>query len=565
MLCKITTFLLLAVATIEALDWWQNAVIYQIYPRSFKVSNCKLSKLYTNGALQDSNNDGTGDLNGIIQKLDHLVDAGVTALWLSPIYKSPQVDFGYDISDFRDIDPLFGNLDTFKELVQKAKQKSLKIVLDFVPNHSSNEHEWFKKSEDSVPGYEDYYIWKDGDPSKPPNSWTSYFHGPAWTFSQKRKQWYLHQFASGQPDLNYHNPKVVQEMKDVLVYWLDMGVDGFRIDIISALFEHKDFPDGPEDQFVYRNDQPETYDMVYQWRTLLDKYKQTHGGDTRVMMTETYSESEKLFPYYGNETHNGAHFSFNFWFITKLNKLSNAGDIKSIIDQWYNDMPKKYTANWVLGNHDQHRVASRYTPEHVDGLNMIAMLLPGVAVTYNGEEIGMENGEVSWAEGWDPQGCNGNQEDWEINSRDFERTPYHWDSSVNAGFNEGNKTWLPVSEKYKTVNLAAQRTSERMTHYRVYQELVKLRKLDTVKFGDLNTYALETNVFVFTRKLEGNSTYIAIVSVNHSETTVDLRFADLPPYLSVKIPSVQSNKPPGSIVTTNAINLVGYEALVLAS
>ncbi|KAF5285065.1 hypothetical protein FQA39_LY16754 [Lamprigera yunnana] len=483
MLCKITTFFLLAVATIEALDWWQNAVIYQIYPRSFK----------------DSNNDGTGDLNGIIQKLDHLVDAGVTALWLSPIYKSPQVDFGYDISDFRDIDPLFGNLDTFKELVQKAKQKSLKIVLDFVPNHSSNEHEWFKKSEDSVPGYEDYYIWKDGDPSKPPNSWTSYFHGPAWTFSQKRKQWYLHQFASGQPDLNYHNPKVVQEMKDVLVYWLDMGVDGFRIDIISALFEHKDFPDGPEDQFVYRNDQPETYDMVYQWRTLLDKYQQTHGGDTR------------------------------------------------------------------LGNHDQHRVASRYTPEHVDGLNMIAMLLPGVAVTYNGEEIGMENGEVSWAEGWDPQGCNGNQEDWEINSRDFERTPYHWDSSVNAGFNEGNKTWLPVSEKYKTVNLAAQRTSERMTHYRVYQELVKLRKLDTVKFGDLKTYALETNVFVFTRKLEGNSTYIAIVSVNHSETTVDLRFADLPPYLSVKIPSVQSNKPPGSIVTTNAINLVGYEALVLAS
>ncbi|KAF5284654.1 hypothetical protein FQR65_LT13485 [Abscondita terminalis] len=537
------------VASAANLDWWQNAVIYQIYPRSFK----------------DSNNDGTGDLGGVIQKLDHLVDAGVTALWLSPIYKSPQVDFGYDISDFRDVDPLFGTMDTFKELVQKAKAKGLRVVLDFVPNHSSNLHDWFNKSENSVPGYEDYYIWKDGDPNKPPNSWTSYFHGPTWTYSQIRKQWYFHQFSYGQPDLNYRNPKVVQEMKDVLVFWLDLGVDGFRIDIITALFEDINYPDGPENEWFYRNDQPETYDMVYQWRALLDEYQKTHGGDTRVMMTESYSDAAQLFPYYGNATHEGAHFPFNFWFINHLNKDSSAGDIKSVIDQWVNGIPKKYTANWVLGNHDQHRVATRYGSQRIDGLNMIAMLLPGVAVTYNGEEIGMENGEVSWDQGWDPQGCNGNPEDWEKNSRDFERTPYQWDDSVNAGFNEGFKTWLPVSSKYTTVNLAAQLTNDLKSHYRIYQELVKLRQTDTLKFGDLKTIALSSNVLVIVRNLQGNSSYVVVVNVGGDSVVADLSGSGLPSQLIVKIPSVQSLKNPGSAVSANAISLVGNEALVLVT
>ncbi|KAF5284653.1 hypothetical protein FQR65_LT13484 [Abscondita terminalis] len=541
--------LLAYVATATELDWWQNSVIYQIYPRSFK----------------DSNNDGVGDLQGIIDKLDHLVDAGVTALWLSPIYKSPQVDFGYDISDFRDVDPLFGTLETFEELVRQAKNKGLRVVLDFVPNHSSDLHEWFKKSENSIPGYENYYIWKDGDPKTPPNSWTSNFGGPAWTYSQIRKQWYLHQFSYAQPDLNYRNPKVVQEMKDVLTFWLDLGVDGFRVDIISALFEDENFPDGPEDQFFYRNDQPETYDMVYQWRALLDDYQRNHGGDTRVMMTETYSEADKVFPYYGNATHEGAHFPFNFWLITQLNKNSTASDFKSVIDKWINGMPAKYTANWVLGNHDQHRVATRYGVQRIDGLNMIAMLLPGVVMTYNGEEIGMENGEVSWSEGFDPQGCNGKPEDWDQTSRDFERTPYHWDDSVNAGFNEGFKTWLPVSSKYTTVNLAAQRTNDLKTHYRIYQELVKLRQTKTVKFGGLKTIVLSQNVLVIVRNLQGSSSYVVVVNVGGNSVVADLSSLELSSQLTVKIPSVQSEKNPESSVFTNSIPLVGYEALVLIS
>ncbi|KAK4878601.1 hypothetical protein RN001_011107 [Aquatica leii] len=517
---KLLLVFLLINAVYAELDWWQNAVVYQIYPRSFK----------------DSDNNGTGDLGGVIEKLDYLVETGITALWLSPIYKSPQVDFGYDISDYREIDPLFG----------------LRVVLDFVPNHSSDLHEWFVKSENLVPGFEDYYVWKDGDPNTPPNSWTSYFHGPAWSYSQKRKQWYLHQFASGQPDLNYH----------VLTYWMDIGVDGFRIDIISALFEDKDFPNGPEDQFFYRNDQPETYDMVYQWRALLDDYQKVHGGDTRVIMTESYSNADKLFPYYGNATHNGAHFTFNFWFITQLNKDSSANDFKSVIDKWYAEMPKKYTANWVLGNHDQHRVATRYGSQRVDGLNMLVMVLPGVSVTYNGEEIGMENGEVTWSEGWDPQGCNGNPEDWDKNSRDFERTPFHWDSSINAGFNTGFKTWLPVSTKYKTLNLAAQQTNDLKSHYRIYQALLKLKNTNTVKFGELKTFAL-SNILVVIRHLAEHSSVVVIINMVDSPANADLSTMGLPPLLTVKIPSVQSTKTPGSTIATNLIPLNGYEALVL--
>ncbi|XP_031331455.1 maltase 1-like [Photinus pyralis] len=540
---------LLALGTVAPaeLDWWQNAVFYQIYPRSFK----------------DSDNDGTGDLRGVIQKLDHLVETGVTALWLSPIYPSPQVDFGYDISDFTGVDPLFGDMGDFMELTRKAKAKGLRIILDFVPNHSSDQHEWFKKSENSEPGFEDFYVWKDGEPGTPPNSWTSYFHGPAWTWSTKRNQWYFHQFASAQPDLNYRNPKVVQEMKKVLTYWLDLGVDGFRVDIITALFEDVNYPNGPLDQYAYTSDQPETYDMVYQWRILLDEYQKRNGGDTRVMMTESYADADKLFGYYGNSTHNGAHFSFNFWFITQLNRDSTAKDIKGVIDKWFRNMPEHYTANWVLGNHDQHRVATRYGPGRVDGLNMIAMLLPGVVVTYNGEEIGMENGEVSWEEGWDPQGCNGNKEDWYKNSRDFERTPYQWDGSANAGFNEGHKTWLPVSEQYKTLNLALQRTSTLKSHYRVYQELVKLRQTETLKLGKLRTIVLQNNVLVIIRELENEPAYVAVVNVGGSFASVDL--SHIASKFVVQVPSVQSEKIPKSTIDGSAIYLVGFESVVLAT
>ncbi|KAK5638280.1 hypothetical protein RI129_012575 [Pyrocoelia pectoralis] len=544
LLLALNSLIYLLLAAEPNLEWWKNAVFYQIYPRSFMVSypNCFFSSPPSfDRLLQDSNNDGIGDLKGIQSKLDHLVDAGVTALWLSPIYKSPQIDHGYDISDYRDVDSLFGTLDDFKSLLAEAHNKGkyvyiplgsecenhflgLKVILDFVPNHTSDEHDWFKRSLVNESKYADYYVWREGRNGNkdPPNNWISYFHGPAWTFNEARQLWYLHQFAKGQPDLNYRSSDLVKEMKDVLTYWLDLGVDGFRVDIISALFEDEQFRN--EDQsnlpnvsaddreyliHTYTEDQPETYDMVYQWRILLDDYQREKGGDARVMMTESYAPLRKLFGYYGNETHDGAHFTFNFWFITELNVESSAHDIKFVIDKWLTYMPWRHTANWVLGNHDQHRVASRYGSKRVDGLCMLSMLLPGVAVTYNGEEIGMEDGEVTWTEAQDPQACNGKEKDFLKNSRDFQRTPYQWNGSTNAGFNKGAKPWLPVGSKYQTVNLATEKTDTK-SHYGLYQQVVKLRKRNTLKYGDMATIAFSDSVLGLTSDILNTSSAISL-------------------------------------------------------
>lgn len=364
----------------------------------------------------------------------------------------------------------------------------------------------------------------------------------------------------------------------MLTYWLDLGVDGFRVDIVSALFEEASFPDEPlsgnpgatEDDHgylnhIYTNDQPETYDMVYQWRALLDEYTAAHGGDARVMMTESYSGEEQLFPYYGNETHDGAHFTFNFWFITRVNGASTAWDVKNTVDHWFSEMPTRYTANWVvsalraespfhflslsppkLGNHDQHRVATRYGQGRADGMNMLSLSLPGVAVTYNGEEIAMENGEVSWEQGQDPQACNGRPEDFHWQSRDFERTPFHWDASVNAGFNEGGPTWLPVSSKYLECNLADQSLPGSKSHYNVYKEMVALRRTDTYKYGRHATVVFNDNVFSLVRHLEANPTYVLVINIRGGNETVDLStLGDLPDTLTVAVASTESSRNKG--------------------
>lgn len=271
------TLVLVIVNVIKAEEWWKTATFYQIYPRSFK----------------DSDNDGVGDLQDIISKLEHLKDAGVTAAWLSPIYSSPQVDQGYDISNFTDIHYEYGTLDDFDQLVAKAKTLGIRVVLDFVPNHSSDQHVWFQKSENREPGYEDYYVWRDGTPQGgPPNNWISVFKYAAWEFSEVRQQYYLHQFAKEMPDLNYRDPGLVQEMKDVLKFWLDRGVDGFRIDAIPHMFEDVNMPDEPLSgdpnaqeweygylNHIYTKDQDETFDMVYQFREFVDAYAESTGRD----------------------------------------------------------------------------------------------------------------------------------------------------------------------------------------------------------------------------------------------------------------------------------------------
>ncbi|CAG9832206.1 unnamed protein product [Diabrotica balteata] len=450
-------------------DWWKTATFYQIYPKSFK----------------DSDGDGIGDLKGIIEKLDYLQDLGVTGVWLSPIYKSPLVDEGYDISDFRDINPLFGDLETFVKLVNEIHTRGLKIVLDYVPNHTSDQHDWFKKSENGEEGYKDYFVWvdgKNGDKTEPPNNWLSVFKYSAWEWSDKRKQFYLHQFFKQQPDLNFYSDQVRKEMKDILNYWLEeYGVDGIRIDSVPYLVEDNTWPDEPrsfdpnasENEYeyldhIYSRNQNESFNIIYDWRNTKSTYK-----NKRVCMTEAVVDLKHIIPYYGTSDGSklGAHFSFNFILLV-LNTTSTASDLSNLINLWMDSLPKIYTSNWVLGNHDQHRIATKVGTEKVDGLNMLMAFLPGIQVTYNGEEIGMENGDVDCeTQGLDhAENCT----DYYRISRDFQRTPFQWDSSEFAGFTDGNKTWLPVSDKKAGCNVADQLNDER-SHLNIYKKLQRLR------------------------------------------------------------------------------------------
>lgn len=518
----------------EQRDWWESATFYQIYPRSFK----------------DDNNDGIGDLQGIIEKLPHLKDIGVTATWLSPIFKSPQVDQGYDISDYKDIDPIFGTMDDFDQLVKSAKKLGIKIILDYVPNHTSDKHHWFINSVNRVPGYEDFYIWHNGTVDKngkrrPPNNWISIFKGPAWTWNEKRGQYYFHQFASAQPDLNYRNPNVVDNMTDVLSFWLDKGVDGFRMDAVPHIFEIADLRDeplannsnaNPDDyeylDHIYTKDLNETFEMIYHFREHLDNYTKSHGGDTRIMMTEAYTSFENTIRYFGTyDGRLGAHFSFNFDLITRIHNDTKQLEFSNIFHQWFT-IPSFVHRNWVIGNHDQHRAATRLGVNNIDGYNMLLGVLDGIRVTYNGEEIGMENGPVKCEEGQDPSAIK-NCSTFDQVSRDFERTPFQWDDSVNAGFNKGKKPWLPVSPKYIETNLRKQK-NETNSHFTIYKNLQQIRK-DYIKkythegilYGPINDYTLQLGKYAKDEK--GAFVYYYIVIFNTgNEVAKDKKIFILP-------------------------------------
>ncbi|EDW10118.2 uncharacterized protein Dmoj_GI18699 [Drosophila mojavensis] len=485
-------------------DWWETAQFYQIYPRSF----------------MDSDGDGIGDLNGIASKLEYLKDLGVTAAWLSPIFKSPMVDFGYDISDFFDIQPEYGTMEDFRALIKKAKELDLKIILDFVPNHSSDENEWFKKSVKREKGYEDYYVWHDGkintDTGKrePPTNWLQYFRGSAWQWNEERQQYYLHQFAVQQPDLNYRNPDVVEQMKRVLRYWLNEGVAGFRCDALPPLFEVLPDAEGqfPDEQLsgatqdaedrdylttAYIENQPETIDMVYQWRQVLDDHQRIHGGSSSVLLIETYSPAWFTMQFYGNRSVEGAHLPFNFNLITVMEQSPLSGaNVQKAIDLWLNNMPAGRTANWVLGNHDKRRAASRYGEQHIDAMNMLIMMLPGASVTYQGEELGMTDAQISWVDTVDPWACNSNPDIYEKYTRDPARTPFHWTSGSNAGFSTAAQTWLPLAADYVTINVATESAAQR-SHLHIYKALIELRKsLKTLQNGATKYQALIEDVFV---------------------------------------------------------------------
>ncbi|XP_055540586.1 maltase 2-like isoform X2 [Wyeomyia smithii] len=550
----------------EVRDWWQDTVFYQIYPRSF----------------MDSDGDGIGDIRGITSKLSHLADAGIGATWLSPIFRSPMVDFGYDIADYTQIQPEYGMMEDFDEMLAEATRLGIKIVLDFVPNHSSDQCEWFQRSVARDPGYEDFYVWHDGrvNPAGglplPPNNWQSVFYGSAWTFHPERSQFYLHQFTKEQPDLNFRNPAVEKQMNDVMQFWLEKGVAGFRIDAVNHLFEVKDFRDEPETgtdldplsygftHHYYTKDLPEVYDMVYKWRTLLDDWSQSHGGPTRIMMTEAYANISFTMKYYqtADGTRRGSHLPFNFLLITDLTEASTAADFVFIINKWLTYMPRNRDANWVIGNHDQPRVGSRYSVEKIDTINMLLMTLPGVAVTYYGEEIGMVDYK-NIPKLSEELGTTKSDNVFIDFTRDPERTPFQWDDSKNAGFSEANQTWLPVNPNYPTLNLRIQKEAEK-SQYKVYQQLVKIRQHETFRRGTIQLVPFNEEIVTFIRELLDHDTFAIIFNLGSRAQLVDLSvFPRLSDRLTVVVASSASGYKAGDRVQRSSISCGPYDSLVL--
>ncbi|XP_065339898.1 maltase A1-like [Cloeon dipterum] len=559
-----------ASAQLADVDWWKTTTIYQVYPRSFK----------------DTNADGIGDLKGITLKLDHFVDIGIGGLLLSPVFKSPMKDFGYDVSDFREIDPIFGTMVDFEELVQGCKDRGLKLVLELVPNHSSDEHVWFTKSIAREDPFTDYYTWRDpkglnasGHPI-PPNNWLSVFGGSAWEYNKEREQFYLHQFLAGQPDLNYRNPRVTKEMDDILGFWMDKGADGFRLNAMPHLMEDQTFPDEPPsndpeftpDQWgslshIYTTDLPELYSYVFIFRKVIDS-KQEELGRQMVMMVEAYTSLENTMKYYGDEYIEYAHFPFNFEIITNVNNKTTASELKAIIDRWQNALPSGAWSNWVIGNHDRRRVASRFGRDFSTAVVIMGQLLPGTAITYNGEEINMEDTWISWADTVDPQGCQAGPEFYEKFTRDPVRTPYQWDDSAYAGFTTANsdKPWLPVNDNYRELNLAAQKLEEN-SPYAIYKKLTAMRKdMNAVRSGQLGTSTVGDDIFVFTRYLQSADEKNVLVVVNLAENEVNADLSGVPTLKSGAMITyhvgVNSSYTSGQELSPSSVNVPARGSLV---
>jgi alpha-glucosidase len=450
-------------------DWWRHGVIYQVYPRSFA----------------DSGGDGVGDLQGIRSRLDHLSDLGVAAIWLSPFYPSPMVDFGYDVADYTDVDPLFGTLDDFDQLVAAAHARGIRVVVDLVPNHTSDRHPWFLESRSSRDSPKrDWYVWADSRPDgSPPNNWISSFPraGRAWTFDQRTGQWYLHSFTPEQPDLNWWNPEVREAMDQVMRFWLDRGVDGFRVDVAHKMARDPELLDNPLVELgddagddtsavarvvrlaklksVERRDEdwPEVHDILRRFRRTLDAY------DDRMAVGEVYLlDLKKLARYYGSGQ-DEFHLAHNFVFLTQPWK---AAAFRSVVDEFTGLLPPDAWPAWMLGDHDVSRIASRYD----EGGNgrararvaaMLLLTLRGTPFVYAGDEIGMTDGEVPADRVVD------------VDGRDPERTPMQWDASPGAGFTSGDP-WLPVGRGTATVNVAAQR-DDPASMLALYRRLIRSR------------------------------------------------------------------------------------------
>ena len=477
------------------MHWWQSAVLYQIYPRSF----------------QDSNGDGVGDLPGIVARLPYLAELGVDALWLSPIFVSPMADFGYDISDYAGIDPLFGSMHNFDALLKAAHALGLKVLLDFVPNHTSDRHPWFAESRVSRQSAKrDWYIWRDGAPGGgPPNNWLSEFGGSAWQFDEPSGQYYYHAFLPAQPDLNWRNADMRGAMHEVMRFWLRRGVDGFRVDVMWHLIKDAAFRDNPPNPDfrdgdpphrrllpLYSADRPEVHDVVRGLRAVIDEFPE------RVLIGEIYLPIERLVAYYGRDL-SGAHLPFNF---SLLETPWRARTIAQLVDRYEAALPAGGWPNWVLGNHDRPRLASRVGPEQAPLAAMLLLTLRGTPTLYYGDEIGMRQVPIAPENVRDP---------FERNmpglglGRDGCRTPMQWDASAFAGFSTV-APWLPLAADFAGSNVASQR-AEASSLFNLYRRLIAVRRVrPALTRGAYRSVTTAGDILAFVRETDGDRVLVAL-------------------------------------------------------
>jgi len=490
--------------------WFWGAVVYQIYPRSF----------------YDSNGDGVGDLNGIIEKLDYLAGTdnslGVNAIWLCPFYCSPMADFGYDVSDYQDVDPIFGTLDNFKELVKQAHARDIKLIIDLVANHTSDEHPWFLESKSSLKNSKrDWYIWRKPKDGQSPNDWLSVFGGSAWQLDPQTGEYYLHSFSVKQPDLNWDNPEVRWAIKSVMRFWLDLGVDGFRADAIYWLSKDHRFRNDPINSHrvvgdsrdydtlthKYSRKGPHLYEYLHEIATVLKSYGQ------RFMVIEAVPEggkepTEYLKFYELVDEHHIAPFNFEGIYLSWKAPL-----LKSFINKFEAVLEPDYLPVYTLGNHDKPRLVSRVGLPSARTAAMMLLTLPGMPFIYYGEEIGMTNVSIPPDKQMDPQRVEGVD-------RDKFRSPLQWNSQKNAGFSV-KEPWLPVSPYYKDVNIQTQ-LKDKMSLLNLYRQLIKLRSSSNIlKLGIYEELSLHEKVYGFGRRL-GDDRFIVILNISGSAVSLDL-------------------------------------------
>ena len=516
--------------------WYKDTFIYQIYPRSFN----------------DSNGDGIGDIKGIIEKLDYLKELGIGAIWLSPCYKSPNADNGYDISDYRDIMDEFGTLEDWKEMVKGLHARGIKLIMDLVVNHSSDEHFWFKESRKSKDNpYRDYYIWRKGrgkDGKKPPNNWTSRFGGSAWEYDKETQEWYLHLFNVKQPDLNWDNPKVREEVKEIVKYWLDLGCDGFRCDVITYIAKREGLPNGKFTNPVIRGDEhftnvPKIHDYLKELnKDVLSKYDCMTVGEGPLVDIEqgllyTSEDREELDTVFHFE-----HVEVDTYLklIPKKLKLTR---LKKIFSSWQHALRNKGWNSLYYENHDQYRSIKRFAGEYgdrrVEAAKMLATSLyfqQGTPYVYQGQEIGMTNYPFkSWDEFDDVVAKTAHNITKKLpkfidnialkvmikRARDHGRTPMQWNGEKNAGFTTG-KPWLAVNPNYDKINVEKALTDENSI-YNYYKKIIAYRKgNEIIKNGTyLESYPKHKDLYVYEREYNGEVLFV-ICNFKNKEVAFDV-------------------------------------------